>query len=167
MTKDPTELVLNRTWRAALALAHLMNDDSDTAAAIIAERRDVPRNYFWVTVMQVQAMTQRSHRRPARPDPQPPSTLRLPSATDRRIQRIGHDPSGPEHLGQHVVDLAVAQQGGHALLVLVRHSLPSAPARDVQRIANIEQVTVCRVHSPVRPVRQPGSSQRGEHRHIP
>ena len=44
-----------RTWRAALALAHLMNDDSDTAAAIIAERRDVPRNYFWVTVMQVQA----------------------------------------------------------------------------------------------------------------
>jgi CRP-like cAMP-binding protein len=46
---------LARTWRAALALAHLMNDDRAAAASLLAEQGDVSRNYFWATVTQVQA----------------------------------------------------------------------------------------------------------------
>lgn len=44
-----------RTWRAALALAQLMAGDTAAAAATVDEQGDVPRNYFWVTVAQVQA----------------------------------------------------------------------------------------------------------------
>jgi CRP-like cAMP-binding protein len=44
-----------RTWRAALALAHLMAGDTTAAATAIDEQGDVPRSYFWITVAQVQA----------------------------------------------------------------------------------------------------------------
>jgi tetratricopeptide (TPR) repeat protein len=44
-----------RTWRAALALAQLMAGDADDAAATLAEQGDVPKNYFWLTVVQAQA----------------------------------------------------------------------------------------------------------------
>lgn len=46
---------LARTWRAALALAHLMAGDAATAAATLDEQGDVPRSYFWLTVTQVRA----------------------------------------------------------------------------------------------------------------
>lgn len=46
---------LNRTWPAALALAHLESGDAEAAAAVLDTQRDVPRDYFWVTVKQVQA----------------------------------------------------------------------------------------------------------------
>lgn len=51
MTDGP----LARTWRAALALARLEAGDAAGAAAALAEQRSVPRNYFWITVMQVQS----------------------------------------------------------------------------------------------------------------
>ncbi|HWM22673.1 MAG TPA: MFS transporter [Ilumatobacteraceae bacterium] len=44
-----------RTWRAALALAHLMAGDVEDAAATLAEQGDVPKSYFWLTVAQAQA----------------------------------------------------------------------------------------------------------------
>jgi hypothetical protein len=44
-----------RTWRAGLALAQLMAGDVDEAAATLAEQGDVPKSYFWLTVVQVQA----------------------------------------------------------------------------------------------------------------
>ena len=44
-----------RTWRAALALAQLMAGQVDDAAATLAEQGDVPKSYFWLTVVQAQA----------------------------------------------------------------------------------------------------------------
>lgn len=44
-----------RTWRAGLALAQVMAGDVDDAAATLAEQGDVPKNYFWITVVQAQA----------------------------------------------------------------------------------------------------------------
>lgn len=44
-----------RTWRAARALAELRAGDAEAATATLDEQGDVPRNYFWVTVLQTQA----------------------------------------------------------------------------------------------------------------
>lgn len=44
-----------RTWTAALALARLWAGDREGAARSLREQGDPPKNYFWVTVMQVQA----------------------------------------------------------------------------------------------------------------
>lgn len=45
----------SRTWRAALALSQLVDGDREAATSTLAEQGDVPKNYFWVTVTQVQA----------------------------------------------------------------------------------------------------------------
>lgn len=44
-----------RTWRAALGLAQLMAGEIDAAQDTMNEQGDAPRNYFWITVTQVQA----------------------------------------------------------------------------------------------------------------
>lgn len=44
-----------RTWRAALALAHMIAGDRAAAVAALDEQGSVARNYFWITVTQVQA----------------------------------------------------------------------------------------------------------------
>jgi hypothetical protein len=44
-----------RTWLAALALAHLWAGDEEAAAAVLDAQGSTPRNYFWITVTQVQA----------------------------------------------------------------------------------------------------------------
>ncbi len=44
-----------RTWRAALAVAELMNGDHESAHRTLSEQGLAPRNYFWATVTQVQA----------------------------------------------------------------------------------------------------------------
>lgn len=44
-----------RTWHAALALAELMDGDPEAAARTLDAQGDVPRNYFWLTVVQAQA----------------------------------------------------------------------------------------------------------------
>jgi class 3 adenylate cyclase len=44
-----------RTWTAALAMARLWAGDRDGAAQIIAEHGEVPRNYFWLPVVQARA----------------------------------------------------------------------------------------------------------------
>ena len=44
-----------RTWRAALALAHVMAGDDDAGAATLGEQGEIGRSYFWLTVKQVQA----------------------------------------------------------------------------------------------------------------
>lgn len=46
---------LSRTWHAAVALAQLMDGDRDAAAGTLAQLGEVPRNYFWLTVVQAQA----------------------------------------------------------------------------------------------------------------
>lgn len=45
----------SRTWRAALALANLRAGDREAARRTLAELGEVPKNYFWITVAQVQA----------------------------------------------------------------------------------------------------------------
>lgn len=54
MIEAMTEGPHARTWRAALALAQL-DDDPDAARRTLADQGDVPKNYFWITVVQVQA----------------------------------------------------------------------------------------------------------------
>ncbi|MGE3590121.1 MAG: hypothetical protein AB7L17_20540, partial [Ilumatobacteraceae bacterium] len=44
-----------RTWQAALALAELMDGDLESASGTLAAQGMTPRNYFWLTVAQVQA----------------------------------------------------------------------------------------------------------------
>lgn len=44
-----------RTWRSALALAHLMAGDTEAARTAIGEHDQMARNYFWVTVAQAHA----------------------------------------------------------------------------------------------------------------
>ena len=45
----------SHTWRAALALAHFMNDDPHAARRTLIELGEAPRNYFWLTVAECQA----------------------------------------------------------------------------------------------------------------
>ena len=44
-----------RTWIAALALARLSAGDHEGARHLLVEQGDVPKNYFWIAVAQVQA----------------------------------------------------------------------------------------------------------------
>ncbi|MFN8023417.1 MAG: AAA family ATPase [Acidimicrobiales bacterium] len=44
-----------RTWIAALALARVSAGDLDGARDLLVAQGDVPKNYFWITVAQVQA----------------------------------------------------------------------------------------------------------------
>ncbi len=44
-----------RTWLAALALAQLWAGDRSGATTTLAAQAEAPRNYFWITVAQVQA----------------------------------------------------------------------------------------------------------------
>jgi class 3 adenylate cyclase len=44
-----------RTWTAALAMARLWAGDRDGAADIVAAHGDIPRNYFWLPVVQARA----------------------------------------------------------------------------------------------------------------
>ena len=44
-----------RTWRTALALAHVCAGDDDAAAKVAAQVEDVPKSYFWITATQTHA----------------------------------------------------------------------------------------------------------------
>lgn len=44
-----------RTWSAALALAHVHAGDRDAAMEVMAAQDEIPRSYFWISVMQTRA----------------------------------------------------------------------------------------------------------------
>lgn len=44
-----------RTWRAALALAHVQAGDDEAARAVFTEMEPIPQSYFWLTATQTRA----------------------------------------------------------------------------------------------------------------
>ncbi len=111
-------------------------------------------------------MPQVPHRRPPRPDPQPPSLTRLGRAPQRAIEGKGEGPRAAINLAERVIGIGVAKDRGDRPQRLAIKPLAVPPGHLMKGVAHIKQSRVCRVDLSVRPVREPRGGERTEHDHV-
>ena len=113
-----------------------------------------------------QSVAQGRHLRATRADAQDAGALRLAGPAHGAVEGVGDGPSRVGHVGEQVVGVAVAEEGGDGVVVLPTEAVPTTAGHDVHTVAHVEQEPVGRVDLTSRAVREPRLGKGCEDRHV-
>ncbi len=91
---------------------------------------------------------------------------RLASRAHSQVNSLPDPARSQADFATKIISLAVAQAGGHGFGFAGDQPVESAPRREVQCVADVEQPLVRAAYADVRTIRQPAGGERSQHRHI-